>query len=177
MKRLILLIIVVGVLCVAGLGAWTYSDLHKPIAHTKTGQYIDIPKGTSPSAIVQKLATEGIIAHEWPLKLYLKATGKGSTLKAGEYDFPSPISPLAALAKLQQGERRLNRITIIEGWTRWDIAALLARKAKRPVQLLLDRGWRDEDVRKLLGGNAMRVMQSVLDGGPADQPTAASAHD
>jgi UPF0755 protein len=127
MKRLILLIILVGILAVAGLGAWTYSNLHKPIAHTKNGQYIDIPKGTSPSAIVHRLAEEGIISHEWPLKLYLKATGKGSTLRAGEYDFPSPISPLAVLAKLQQGERRLNRITIIEGWTRWDIARAMVQ--------------------------------------------------
>jgi UPF0755 protein len=127
MKRLILLIIVVGILAVAGLGFWTYSDLHKPIAHAKTGQYIDIPKGTSPSGIVHKLATEGVIKNEWPLKLYLKATGKGSTLRAGEYDFPSPISPLAVLARLQQGERRLNRITIIEGWTRWDIARAMAQ--------------------------------------------------
>jgi UPF0755 protein len=127
MKRLILLIIVVGLLAVAGLGFWIYSNLHKPVAHTKSGQYIDIPKGTSPSAIVQKLADEGIITHEWPLKLYLKATGKGSTLRAGEYDFPSPISPLGVLAKLQQGQRRLNRLTIIEGWTRWDIARAMAQ--------------------------------------------------
>src|SRR4051794_20843920 len=110
MKRLILLIIVVGILAVAGLGFWTYSSLHKPIAHAKTGQYIDIPKGTSPGAIVHTLASEGIITHEWPLKLYLKATGKGTTLRAGEYEFPSPISTLGALAKLQQGQRRLNRI-------------------------------------------------------------------
>src|ERR1044072_3977610 len=127
MKRLILLIILVGILAVAGLGFWTYSDLRKPIAHGKTGHYVDIPKGTSPSAIVHKLATEGVIKHEWPLKLYLKATGKGSTLRAGEYDFPSPISPLAVLGRLQQGERRLNRITIIEGWTRWDIARAMAQ--------------------------------------------------
>jgi UPF0755 protein len=127
MKRLILLIIVVGVLAVAGLGFWTYSNLHKPITHSKNGQYIDIPKGTSPSAIINKLAREGIIQHEWPLKLYLKLTGKGATLKAGEYDFPSPISPIAVIAKLQQGERRLNRLTLIEGWTRWDIARAMAR--------------------------------------------------
>jgi UPF0755 protein len=127
MKRLILLIIVVLVLAVAGLGAWTYSNLHKPITHSKNGQYIDIPKGTSPSAIINKLASEGIIQHEWPLKLYLKLTGKGATLKAGEYDFPSPISPIAVIAKLQQGERRLNRLTLIEGWTRWDIARAMAR--------------------------------------------------
>src|SRR5215207_8899365 len=127
MKRLILLISLVGRLAVAGLGFWTYSDLHKPVAHTKTGQYIDIPKGSSPSAIVRKLASEGIITHEWSLKLYLKATGAGSTLRAGEYDFPSPISPLGALAKLQQGQRKLNRITIIEGWTRWDIARAMTQ--------------------------------------------------
>ena len=127
MKRLILLIILVGILAIAGLGFWTYSDLHKPIAHAKAGQYIDIPKGTSPGAIVHKLAEEGIITHEWPLKLYLKATGKGSSLRAGEYVFPSPISPIGALAKLQQGQRRLNRITIIEGWTRWDIARAMAQ--------------------------------------------------
>src|SRR5689334_9296585 len=133
MKRLILLIILVGILAVAGTGFWTYSNLHKPVAHAKSGQYIDIPKGTSPSAIVHTLAEEGIITHEWPLKLYLKATGKGSTLRAGEYDFPSPISPLGALAKLQQGQRRLNRITIIEGWTRWDMPP--ARRQFRKFEL------------------------------------------
>src|SRR5215216_4936608 len=127
MKRLILLIIVVGLLAVAGLGAWTYRDLHKPIIHSKSGQYVEIPKGSSPAAIVRKLAAEGVLKHEWPLKLYLKSTGTGSSLKAGEYDFPSPISPLSVVAKLQQGERRLNRLTIIEGWTRWDIARAMAQ--------------------------------------------------
>lgn len=127
MKRLILILIAVCLLAAAGLGAWTYSDLHKPIAHSKSGQYIEIPKGTSPSAIVHKLATEGVLRHEWPLKLYLKATGKGSTLRAGEYEFDSPISPLGVLAKLQQGQRRLDRLTVIEGWTRWDIARAMAQ--------------------------------------------------
>jgi UPF0755 protein len=106
----------------AASGAWVYSNLRKPIAHNKSGQYIEIPRGSSPSSIVKKLVAEGIIKHEWPLMLYLKGTGKGSSLKAGEYDFPSPVSPLGVLAKLQQGERRLTRLTIPEGWTRWDIA-------------------------------------------------------
>lgn len=122
MKRLIILIIVVAVLGMAGFGGWVYYDLRKPVTHAKTGQYIEIPKGSSPSAIIRKLTAEGVLKHEWPLKLYLKGTGGGGTLKAGEYDFPSPISPMGVLAKLQQGQRRLNRLTIPEGWTRWDIA-------------------------------------------------------
>ena len=122
MKRLILLTLAVLLLAGVASGAWIYSDLRKPITHNKSGQYIEIPRGSSPSAIVKKLVAEGIIKHEWPLMLYLKGTGRGSTLKAGEYDFPSPVSPLGVLAKLQQGERRLSRLTIPEGWTRWDIA-------------------------------------------------------
>lgn len=76
MKRLIILIIAIGMVAVGGVGAWTYSDLRRPISHAKTGQYIEIPKGTSPSSIIMKLAAEGVIRHEWPLKLYLKVTGK-----------------------------------------------------------------------------------------------------
>src|SRR5215212_12191798 len=114
MKRLIILIIVVVLLAAAGVGAWTYSDLHKTVSHAKSGQYIEIPKGSSPAAIIKKLAAEGVVKHEWPLKLYLKSTGAGSTLKAGEYNFASPISPLGVISKLQQGQRRLNRLTIIE---------------------------------------------------------------
>jgi len=127
MKRLILLIIVLALAAATAYGAWSYYDLHKPVAHTKTGQYIEIPKGSSPSFIIKKLVAEGVLKHEWPLKLYVKSTGAGSTLKAGEYDFPSPITPLGVLAKLQQGQRRLNRLTIIEGWTRWDIARAMAQ--------------------------------------------------
>lgn len=130
MKRLILLVIAVVLLAGAASGAWIYSDLRKPFAHNKSGQYIEIPRGSSPSSIVKKLAAEGIIKHEWPLMLYLKSTGRGSTLKAGEYDFPSPVSPMGVLAKLQQGERRLTRLTIPEGWTRWDIAKAMTQVAE-----------------------------------------------
>jgi UPF0755 protein len=127
MRRLILLIIAVLLLAGGASAAWVYSELRQPISHNKSGQYIEIPRGSSPASIVKKLAEEGIIKNEWPLMAYLKATGRGSTLKAGEYDFPSPVSPLNVLAKLQQGQRRLNRLTIPEGWTRWDIAKAMVQ--------------------------------------------------
>lgn len=127
MKRLLILTVVAILLIGIGTVAWVYKDLHQAVVHNKSGQYIEIPRGSSQAAVLSKLATEGIIKHEWPLKFYLKLTGTGSTLKAGEYDFPSPISPLMVLAKMQQGERRLNRLTIIEGWTRWDIARAMVQ--------------------------------------------------
>jgi len=127
MKRFLIVTLAVVLLAGAASSAWLYRDLHQPEAHSKSGQYIEIPRGSSTASVVRKLSSEGIIKHEWPLKLYLKVTGTGSTLKAGEYDFPSPISPLMVLAKMQQGQRKLNRITIIEGWTRWDIARAMTQ--------------------------------------------------
>lgn len=115
--------------CVAvgGFLFWTYRELRAPVAHDKADKYIEIPRGLSPSQIVGKLASEGIIKREWPLLAYMKLTGAGARLKAGEYRFPSPISPLDALRKLEEGQERLSRFTIIEGWSRFEIAAALAR--------------------------------------------------
>ena len=125
MKRILFAIIFLILVAVSASALWVYRDLHTPIAHTKQGQYVEIPRGSSPAAVISKLADEGIIKHKWPLTFYLKLTSRGSQLKAGEYDFPSPISPLAGFARLREGEQRLLRLTVVEGWTRWDISNAL----------------------------------------------------
>jgi len=127
MKRILVVVVVIIILAVGGTTIWAYRDLRTPISHTKRGQHIEIPRGSSPTAVLNKLHQEGVIKHKWPLALYLKFTSNGSRLRAGEYDFPSPISPLAVFAKLQEGEQRLLRLTVVEGWTRWDIAAAMSK--------------------------------------------------
>jgi UPF0755 protein len=122
MKRILLALALLILLAASVSGIWLYRDLHTPVTHGKQGQYVEIPRGSSPTTVVAKLADEGIIKHRWPLMLYLKFNSNGSQLKAGEYDFPSPISPLGVFAKLREGEQRLIRLTVVEGWTRWDIA-------------------------------------------------------
>jgi UPF0755 protein len=122
MKRIFLAIVLLALIAAAASAIWVYRDLHTPIAHTKQGKYVEIARGSSPTTVISKLADEGIIRHRWPLALYLKLTSNGAQLKAGEYDFPSPISPLAVFARLREGEQRMLRLTVVEGWTRWDIA-------------------------------------------------------
>ena len=127
MKRLIALLILVLILGALGGAYWIYNDLGTPVYHTRNGQYIEIPRGSAPATVVRKLVSEGIIKHEWPAMAYLKLTGAGPRFRAGEYDFPSPISPFSVFAKLQEGEQRLIRLTVVEGWTRWDIANAMAK--------------------------------------------------
>src|SRR5258705_7783995 len=122
MKRILLAIGLLILLAVSASAVWVYRDLHTPVKHAKHGQYVEIARGSSAASVINKLADEGIIKHKLPLTIYLKFTANGSQLKAGEYDFPSPISPLGVFARLREGEQRLTRLTIVEGWTRWDIA-------------------------------------------------------
>ena len=125
--RILLAIVIVLVVTVGGFSFWLYRELHAPISHTKANDYIEIPKRMTPEAIANKLLSEGVIRRTWPLLFYIKITGSAKLMKAGEYRFPSPITPLGVLKKLEEGEQRLSRFTVIEGWTRWDIADSLAR--------------------------------------------------
>ena len=127
MKRLLLITIIILVLGAIGAVTLGYRTLRTPVQHGYSGQYVEIPKGTAPAAVIKKLTAAGIIKHEKPVLIYMKLTGVGQRFQAGEYNFPSPISPQAVLAKLQTGERRLLRLTVVEGWTRWDIANAMAR--------------------------------------------------
>lgn len=127
MKRIILATGLLVLITASASAIWVYRDLHTPVQHTKHGHFVEIPRGSSPTTVVSRLADEGIIKHKLPLTLYLKFTANGSQLKAGEYDFPSPISPLGVFARLREGEQRLLRLTVIEGWTRWDIANAMSK--------------------------------------------------
>ena len=81
MKRLIILIIVVGVTRRGWSGCL---DLFRSAqaGHSRQNRTVHRDsKRIIASAIVKKLAAEGVIKHEWPLKLYLKSTGAGATLE------------------------------------------------------------------------------------------------
>ncbi len=119
----LLLAVVVG-----GVSFWIYKSLNTPAQHSKANQFIQIPKGTTTNEIVNKLAAEGILKSELPLQIYLRSFGDASKIQAGEFQFPSPITPLQVLKELEKGEERTIKLTIPEGFTRFDIAKRLAEK-------------------------------------------------
>ena len=126
-RRILLVLFFALLICGAGFAYWIYKDLHTPVYHNKTSRFIEIPRGSAPAVVVKRLVSEGVIRHQWPLELYMKFNGAGARLKAGDYKFPSPITPLAVLQRLEQGEQRMIRLTVIEGWTRWDVANAMSR--------------------------------------------------
>ncbi len=124
--KIVFFLIVILIAGVAGGSYWLYSSLNSPHEHNKANQFIKIEKGSSPSEIIAKLNVEGILSNHLPMQFYLRFFGDASKLQAGEYQFASPITPLQVLKELETGEERTTKLTIPEGFTRFDIAKRIA---------------------------------------------------
>ena len=123
---------IAAILTIIAVSFWLYTSLTSVHAHDKANQFIVIEKGSAPGAIVDKLATDGVIASPLATKIYLRTLGDAAKLQAGEYQFDSPISPLQVLKELETGETQTIKLTIPEGFTRFDIAKRIVEKFGNP---------------------------------------------
>lgn len=116
----------IAAVAVLSAALWLYVSLTTPVAHTSSGEFLVIERGSSPSAIIDALAGRNVIRSPLALKIYLRITGRASNLKAGEYKFPSPVNALQVVELLEKGSERTSKLTIPEGWTRFEIAERIA---------------------------------------------------
>ena len=126
--KIIFILVAVAIVGVIAASYSLYSSLTTAHAHDKANQFIVIEKGSTLSAIVDKLVNEGIIASPFATKAYLRTIGDAGKLQAGEYQFDSPITPLQVLKELEKGETQTIKLTIPEGFTRFDIAKRIVEK-------------------------------------------------
>lgn len=112
----------------AGAFLWLNTTINRQVEHSASDRVIVVEPGMATPAIISRLGEAGIVNDPTALRLYLRMTGRGGQLKAGAYKFDSPISPLQAIEKIQRGEVAFERVTIPEGFNRFDIAETLAAK-------------------------------------------------
>jgi UPF0755 protein len=110
-------VLVLLVLIAAAAFAWLFYLPFGPSSET----FVDIPTGTSGTAIGQQLAHAGIIRS--PYAFDLMRAEKGGTLKAGEYRFDHPAPLAEVYARLLKGDVYTRTVTIPEGFNLFDIAA------------------------------------------------------
>jgi UPF0755 protein len=128
---LLLFLLVVG----AGAGGawWVKSKFYTPVEHDENKMLI-VQSGMGTQAIIAKLTQLGIVKNPRALALYLRATGRSGQLKAGVYKFDSPVSPMEAIGKIERGEVTYERVTIPEGYNRFDIAKTLAKVTTKATE-------------------------------------------
>jgi UPF0755 protein len=115
--RLLLLLVVVAI--GAGLAASTYwQRLHTPFkAYDAAEQFVDIPAGATTPQIGRRLVDAGVISDETTYRLSVWWSGRSRALKAGEYRFDRPLTPIEVLDKIARGDAYVRRVTFPEGLT------------------------------------------------------------
>jgi len=127
-KKLLLVllgVIGIGVLAVFSAYWWLKAAMRKPHPHTAAKKIVSFKSGTGSSEIIASLQREGILASQFPVKLWLRVHARNQKFKAGDYQFPSPIAPLQVVNMLVKGDVATKSFTIPEGYNQWDIARIL----------------------------------------------------
>ncbi|HSE97891.1 MAG TPA: endolytic transglycosylase MltG, partial [Blastocatellia bacterium] len=127
-------LIVVGLVAAAASFLWLRASVTSPVEHPSADEIITIEQGMGLQSIIARLSEAGIVSNPTALRLYLRLTGRSSQLKAGDYRFDSPISPLEAIEKIRRGDVHLERVTIPEGFNRFDIAETLAQRTGKATK-------------------------------------------
>ena len=107
----LLTILFLVVAALAGGYVWLRASVEREVHHQAADQVITVEPGMSTQAIINRLSEAGIVTDPTALKFYMRITG-GAPLRAGDYQFDSPISPLAAVDKIQRGLVYIERVTI-----------------------------------------------------------------
>ena len=87
-----------------------------------------VQNGSSLEAIARHLYAEGLLSQSRVFRLWARLSGMDRRIKHGEYLFPEPLSPLALLKRLSQGQLVRHTITIPEGFSLVQIAQLLEQR-------------------------------------------------
>ena len=113
--------LVLGSLMVVYL--WLY--YHTPAGRDTSTQIIEVPLGASLQQIATQLAEAGVVRHRWMFVLYAAWLSSGLHLQAGEYALQATLSPVQIVDIMRRGKVIRHVLTIPEGLTLRDIAALI----------------------------------------------------
>ncbi|MDO5673672.1 MAG: endolytic transglycosylase MltG [bacterium] len=118
------LILVAGAAAIAGLWFRHYCRTPAPLLAETT---VLIPKGAGVRRIGALLAEKRVLQNDVRYLVYLRLSGLGPRLQAGEYSFAPGLTPPQVLEKIVRGEVLRHPVTIVEGLKLEEIAAVFAR--------------------------------------------------
>ena len=124
MKRFVL--VVLSVLLVAGgAAAALYVRTQQPYrGYGGVEQFVDIETGSGTRAIGDRLVAAGVVRDPLSFRLALWMSGRARVLKAGEYRFDRPMTPLDVIGKIARGDVYVINVTFPEGLTIAEMAAI-----------------------------------------------------
>ena len=86
--------------------------------------FVDVSPGAGPATIGGRLVEAGVVRDSVTFRGALWLSGKARDLKAGEYRFTEPMTPLQVIDKIARGDVYRRSITFREGLTIADMAKI-----------------------------------------------------
>lgn len=93
---------------------------------------VTIEPGQSAAEVGQVLQANGLIRSARPLRLWMRWNGTAGSIHTGTYRFEGSPSIREVAALLVEGRVLLTEITVIEGFTRWQVAEVLSEAGFGP---------------------------------------------
>ena len=124
LKYLLLLIVVVVV--IGGVAAYFgVNRVYQPYKGYDAAEvFVDVPAGAGPATIGSRLVDVGVVPDAVTFRAALWLSGRARELKAGEYRFNEPMTPLAVIDKIARGDVYRRSITFREGLTVPEMASV-----------------------------------------------------
>ena len=125
-KLLYVAAVLIVLLGAAGIALWRgWNDLHEPYkGYSGTEQFVTIRQGASSSEIGRQLASAQVLRDARSFRAAVWWTGRGRSLKAGEYRFDHALTPLQVVDVLARGDVYTQRLTFPEGLNVEEMAKL-----------------------------------------------------
>jgi UPF0755 protein len=137
-RKLVLLLLAIAIVAGAA-GAVVYERTHALYrGFTGDEQFVDIPAGAGSRAIGDRLVAAGVIRDRLTYRAALWLSGDGRHLKAGEYRFDRPMTPLDVVAKIARGDVYVVSVTFREGLTIADMANVFESHGLGPAAAFVD---------------------------------------
>ena len=139
--RKFLLLLFMTVVAAATAVSFIYMRTQQPYrGYSGSEQFVDIPSGSSTRAIGDRLVEAGVVRDPLTYRLSLWLSGRGRALKAGEYRFDQPMTPLDVLAKIARGDVYSIAVTFPEGLTIAEMAAIAESHGLGPASAFVAAG-------------------------------------
>jgi UPF0755 protein len=113
------LVLLLGILA----GAYEVHRLSQPYRGFDNVTFVDLPRGISLLAMAGRLADAGVVPSRVDF-LAARLARRGRALKAGEYRFESPATPLEVFDRIARGDAFHFTLVIPEGKNIFDIGAV-----------------------------------------------------
>ncbi|HZM36879.1 MAG TPA: endolytic transglycosylase MltG [Burkholderiales bacterium] len=113
LRTLVALLLLV-VVAVGGYATWYVAS---PVSMSRLPAEVEIPRGAGLRTAIEQLERGGVAVRGAEFEVLARLLGRERAIKAGNYQFTQPLTPIDLLNKLTRGDVTQAEVRLIEGWT------------------------------------------------------------